>query len=310
MRIAFLGTPEFALPSLDALRRAGHELLAVTQPDRPVGRRLTLTAPPVKIYAQAHGIPIVQCNKVRSPEGVAALTAFAPEIMVTAAFGQLLSQENLEIPPLGTINVHGSLLPKYRGASPIQWAIINGEPVTGITTMLTDIGMDTGDILLQKDLSIGENETYGRLSDRLSHLGAQALMETLAQLECGRLVRTPQREEDASVCRLLKKEQGRIIFDLPCRDVHNLVRGTNPWPGAWTMLRDRPLKIWMTRILQENGRLQAAPAGTMMGSSKTGLFAQCADGMLEILELQAEGGKRMDAKSFLRGNPIIGEVLS
>ena len=307
MHIAFLGTPEFALPSLDALRRTGHTLLVITQPDRPVGRRATLTPPPVKVYAQKHGIPVLQFDKIRSAEGVAAIANYAPELMVTAAFGQLLSRANLDIPTFGTINVHGSLLPKYRGAAPIQWAIINGDATTGISTMLTDIGMDTGDILLQKSLEIGTNETYGELSERLSLLGAQTLMETLKLLQIGRLARMPQYEETATVCRMLSKEQGRLHFDKPCHDVHNLVRGTNPWPVAWAMHGDKPLKIWRTRLGEQT---LLSPVGTLVGSPKTGLFVQCTDGLLEICELQAQGGKRLDAKTFLCGNSIIGEVLS
>jgi len=307
MRIAFLGTPEFALPSLDALRGSGHELLVITQPDRPVGRRRVLTPPPIKVYAQEYGIPVLQFEKIRAPEGVAALSAFAPELMVTAAFGQLLSRENLAIPPLGTINVHASLLPKYRGASPIQWAIMSGESVTGITTMQTDIGMDTGDILLQKQLTIDENETYGELSERLSRLGAEVLMETIGQPIRG----VPQREEEATLCRPLTKEQGRLRFDVPCRDVHNLVRGTNPWPGAWAMLGDGPLKVWRTRHSPLSAP-QTSPLreGGLHGSAKDGLFVQCLDGLLEIVELQAQGGKRMSARDFLRGNTIVGEVLT
>ncbi|MCL2695495.1 MAG: methionyl-tRNA formyltransferase, partial [Clostridiales bacterium] len=273
MRIAFLGTPEFALPSLAALYDAGHDLLAVTQPDRPVGRRAVLTPPPVKVWAEARGIPVLQFEKIRAAEGVAALKSFAPELMVTAAFGQLLSRENLAIAPLGTVNVHGSLLPKYRGASPIQWAIINGETATGITTMQTDIGMDTGDILLQKRLAIGEDETYGALSERLAVLGAETLTETLELLAAGKLVRTPQNDADATVCRLLTKEHGRLRFDVPARNVHNLVRGTNPWPGAWAMLNGSPLKIWNSRA--GAGVRRSGQIGTLSGSSKDGLFVQC-----------------------------------
>jgi methionyl-tRNA formyltransferase len=215
MKIAFLGTPEFALPSLDMLYQSGHELGVFTQPDRPVGRHAVLTPPPTKAYALEHSIPVFQFEKIRLPEGVEALKAFAPDLMVTAAFGQILSAENLAIPKYGCINVHGSLLPKYRGAAPIQWAIINGETETGITTMMTDVGMDTGDILLVDRVSIGENETAGELFERLSVLGAETLKRTITALEAGTLVRIPQVESQATKCPCLKKSMVRSILTRP-----------------------------------------------------------------------------------------------
>ena len=212
MRIAFLGTPEFALPSLDMLYRAGHTLAVFTQPDRPVGRHATLTPPPTKAYALERGIPVFQFEKIRLSEGVAALQGFAPDLMVTAAFGQILSAENLAIPTYGCINVHGSLLPKYRGAAPIQWAIINGETETGITTMMTDIGMDTGDILLVDRIAIDPDETAGMLFERMAVLGAETLRRTITALEAGTLTRIPQDEAQATKCPMLKKEHGKLDF--------------------------------------------------------------------------------------------------
>ena len=203
MKIAFLGTPTFALPSLQMLLEQGHALHVFTQPDRPVGRHKTLTPPPVKAFATEHQIPVSQFERIRSAEGLAALSAFAPDLMVTAAFGQLLSAENLAVPKLGCINVHGSLLPKYRGAAPIQWAVVNGERETGVTTMMTDIGMDTGDILLCDRTPIGENETAGELYDRLSVLGAATLARTLDALQRGTLQRIPQNEAEATTCPML-----------------------------------------------------------------------------------------------------------
>ena len=307
MRIAFLGTPEFALPSLDMLYQSGHELAVFTQPDRPVGRHATLTPPPSKAYALEHNIPVYQFEKIRLPEGVAALRAFAPELMVTVAFGQLLSAENLSIPKYGCINVHGSLLPNYRGAAPIQWAIINGETETGITTMMTDIGMDTGDILLVDKTEILPDETAGELFERLSVLGAETLRRTLAALESGVLVRTPQNEAEATKCPMLKKEHGKLDFAQTAQQVHNRVRGTNPWPGAYAMLGDNVLKIHKTRLSAQQVGLE--PIGILKGNAKSGLFVRCADAWLEILKLQATGGKRLNAKDYLAGKDLEGKVL-
>jgi methionyl-tRNA formyltransferase len=307
MRIAFLGTPEFALPSLEMLQKSGHTLAVFTQPDRPVGRHATLTPPPTKAYALAHGIPVYQFEKIRLPEGVAALRSFAPDLMVTAAFGQLLSAENLAIPKFGCINVHGSLLPKYRGAAPIQWAIINGETETGITTMMTDIGMDTGDILLADRLTIEPDETAGELFERMALLGAETLKRTIAALEAGTLVRTPQDEAQATKCPMLKKEHGKLDFSLSTAAVHNRVRGTNPWPGAYALLDGEPLKIHKTR--QSDLTLGEESNGILKGNAKLGLFVRCADGWLEIVELQATGGRRLTAKDYLLGKSLEGKVL-
>ena len=307
MRIAFLGTPEFALASLDMLYQAGHEIAVFTQPDRPVGRHATLTPPPTKAYALERNIPVYQFEKIRLPEGVAALKEFAPDLMVTAAFGQLLSAENLSIPKYGCINVHGSLLPKYRGAAPIQCAIINGETQTGITTMMTDIGMDTGDILLVDKTEILPDETAGELFERLSVIGAKTLRRTIAALAEGTLVRTSQNEAEATKCPMLKKEHGKLDFSQPAQQVHNRVRGTNPWPGAYALLGDDVLKVHKTRLSDQQTGLE--PIGLLKGNAKAGLFVRCADGWLEILELQATGGKRLNAKDYLAGKDLEGKVL-
>lgn len=306
MRIAFLGTPEFALPVLEALIERGDTLAVFTQPDRPVGRKAVLTPPPVKTLAQSHGIPVFQFEKIRSDEGVAALSAFMPDLMVTAAFGQLLSAKNLAVPPLGTINVHGSLLPKYRGASPIQAAILNGDAVTGVTTMFTDIGMDTGDILLKREVPIAPDDTYGTLSEKLSHVGAALLLETLDRLEKGKLVRTKQNDDEATICHILKKEDGVLRFDLPCAAVHDRVRAMNPWPTASAKLDGLPLKIWQTSLCATD--LNPKPFGTLTVLGDR-LFVHCQSGALEILSLQAPGKKRMDAKNFLLGNAVNGKRL-
>lgn len=307
MRIAFLGTPDFAVPSLEMLFMEGHDLAVFTQPDRPVGRHGTPVFPPVKQFAVDHGIPVHQFEKIRLPEGVEALKAFAPDLMVTAAFGQLLSQENLDIPKYGCINVHGSLLPEYRGAAPIQWAVIDGKKQTGITTMQTALGMDTGDILLKTVTDIGENETSGELYERLSRIGAETLKETIALLEKGELHPVAQKESEATRCSMLRKENGKISFDRTAQQIHDLVRGVNPWPGAYAMLGDDVLKIWKTRM---TGTVSDVAAGTLFGNAKEGLFVMCKDRPLEILELQSPGGKRMSASVYLVGRSLDGRVLS
>lgn len=308
MRIAFLGTPEFALPSLQSLIDTGYELCVFTQPDRPVGRNKMLTMPPVKMLAREYGLPVFQFERIKSPEGAAALEAWKPELMVTAAFGQLLSQRNLDVPKYGCINVHGSLLPKYRGAAPIQWAIINGERVTGVTTMLTELGLDSGDILMQSSLAILPDETAGELTERLSMLGARLLMKTIRALEAGSLTRTKQNEAESTRCAMLKKEDGRIDWNWNAQRVHDRVRGTSPWPGAYAMLGNETLKIWRTALVK-TGDYTLRP-GECAGSDKEGLFVGTADGALEIKQVQGVGGKRMDARDYLRGKPLAGKVLT
>ena len=300
-----MGTPDFAVPSFEMLIKEGHELALFTNPDRPKGRHGALTPPPTKDLAQKHGVPVYQFEKIRLPEGVAALKAFAPELMVTAAFGQILSQENLDIPPLGCINVHASLLPKYRGAAPIQWAIINGETVTGVTTMLTEVGLDTGPILLQKETPIGADETAGELFDRLAILGAGLLKETLTALAAGTLTPRPQNEAEASRCTMIKKGTGRVDFSQPAQRVHDLVRGVSPWPGAYAEMEGETVKIWKTRLGQ---RPEWGEVGEcVIADPKEGLFVQTGKGLIEIIELQFPGGKRMEAKAALLGHPMRGK---
>lgn len=308
MRIAFLGTPEFAVPSLRMLISQGHTLCAFTQPDKPQGRHAQLTPPPVKQAAAEFGIPVFQPARIRNEEGLTMLRGFAPDLMVTAAFGQILSAENLAVPKYGCINVHGSLLPKYRGAAPIQWAVINGERVTGITTMLTDVGLDTGDILLTRALEIGPDETAGELYTRMAELGAEVLKDTIARLQEGTLPRVKQDDAAATKCSMLKKEDGKLDFARSAWEVHNRVRGVNPWPGAYVLLPGgEPLKIWRTRAAAES--VPGAP-GSCVGDEKRGLFVACGEGAVEVLELQASGGKRLDAKTYLRGKPMGGTVLT
>jgi methionyl-tRNA formyltransferase len=289
------------------LVREKHELTVFTQPDRPQGRHSAPAAPPVKLLAQKYGIPVLQFEKISSAEGAAALRDFAPELMVTAAFGQILSRENLSVPEYGCINVHGSLLPKYRGSAPIQWAIINGEEKTGITTMMTDEGLDTGDILLMRETDILPDETSGELFERLAALGSEVLSETIEKLKNGTLARTPQDNANATRCRMLKKEHGHIDFSRGRKQVHDLIRGVNPWPGAYAFLNGEPVKIWRARIGETSEK--AAP-GTCRGDDKRGLFVETGDGEIEVLEIQFPGSRRLDTKTALRGRPLNGAVLS
>ncbi len=307
MRIAFLGTPDFAVPPLRALVGAGYEVVGVfTQPDRPRDRGQKTQPSPVKEAALELGLPVFAFERIRRTEGVAALTALAPDLMVTAAFGQILSQKVLDIPRIGCVNVHGSLLPQYRGPAPIQWAVIRGEAETGITTMMTDAGIDTGDILLQRVTPIGPEETAGELFDRLAALGAETLLETLRQLEAGTLPRRPQNHDEATHFPMLTRETGRVDWTRPAAEVHNLVRGVNPWPGAWTLCDGQTMKLWRTRPADGEG----APGTVLRADGKQGLLVACGQGAVEVLELQMPGGRRMASADYLRGRRILeGTVL-
>ena len=309
MRIAFFGTPEFAVPTLRALAASRHTLVVFTQPDRPVGRKAILTPPPVKAAALELGLPVHQFERIRSAEGCAAIRAFAPDLYAVVAFGQLFSEENLSIPPLGAINVHGSLLPLYRGASPMQQTVIDGQPVAGVSTMKLVKRMDAGDVLLKAETPLGVNETYGELAVRLAELGAELFMRTLDALERGGLSPVPQDEEKATYCRMLTRDSGRIDLSASRQAIHDLIRGTNPWPGAYALLGEEKLKLWRT-VLSAAEPPEGLPVGGLFGDGKKGLFLRCKDGALEILELQAPGGKKLDGKAFLRGKNVAGSVLS
>lgn len=310
MKIAFLGTPEFAVPSLKMLIEEGHEIEVFTQPDRPKDRGHGFAMPPVKQIALENGLPVHQFARIKSPEGVEAMRGFAPDLMVTAAFGQLLSQENLDVPRLGCINVHGSLLPKYRGAAPIQWAIINGETVTGVTTMMTNIGMDTGDILLTRETAIGEDETYGELYGRLAVLGADLLNETIARLIGGSLERIPQNEEYATRCGMIKREHTFVDFSASAESIRNLIRGLNPAPAAYTTLDGQRIKLYRAVSHEDMPEYSHAGIGEcVIASAKKGLYVKTANGLLEITELQFENSKRMSAKVALNGKKLEGRIL-
>lgn len=311
-----MGTPEFAVPSLKMLIEQGHEIEVFTQPDRPRDRGHGLAMPPVKIAALEAGLVVHQFERIKSDEGVLALKAFAPELMVTAAFGQILSQENLDIPKYGCINVHGSLLPAYRGASPVQSAIINGEKVTGVTTMLTDIGMDTGDMLLRRETEIGENETYGELYARLALIGAELLRETLERLADGTLTRTKQDDALATKCTKIKKENTCIDFSMPSQRIHDLVRGVNPAPCAFAVCAEQKIKIIATRIIEKEKlksileNANAVCGECLIADSKRGLVVRTGDGAIEITELQFPNAKRMSAKAALNSKKLLGCVFN
>ena len=301
MRVVFMGTPEFAVPSLKALLDAGYGVVGVfTQPDRPVGRGHKLAACPVKKLALERGVPVYQFERLRNEEGLACLRALAPDIVVTAAFGQILSQALLDVPKMGTVNVHASLLPAYRGAAPINWCILNGETRTGVTTMLTDAGVDTGAMLLRRETDIGETETAAELSVRLSQLGAELLIETLKGYIAGEIAPTPQDERLASRQPMLKKEMGLIDWTRSAKEIACQARGLDPWPSAYTDYLGGTLKIYRACPVEGEGD----PGTVLRSSAKEGLFVACGEGALEVLEMQAPGGKRMSARAYLAGKKI------
>ena len=302
LRTVFMGTPEFALQPLEGLLAAGVNLVGVyTQPDRPKGRGKKLAASPVKKLALEHEIPIFQPQKLRDPLAVKELQELRPDLIVVVAYGQILPKLVLDIPRYHCINIHASLLPKYRGAAPINKAIIDGETETGVTTMLMGVGLDTGDMLVKRSLSIGENETAGELYDRLALLGRETMEETLNQLCAGALV--AEKQDDALSCYapMLKKEDGLIDWQRSAIEIHNQVRGLDPWPGAYTHLDDEVLKISATTI--DSGSVEAA--GTIISADKTGVRIACGEGVLIVGELQLPGRKRLSAMNFLSGRPLF-----
>ena len=302
-RVVFMGTPEFAVPSLEALHSAGFEIVGVfTQPDRPAGRGKKLTACPVKQRAQELGLDVYQFDKLKSPEGVARLEALEPDVVVTAAFGQILTQALLDIPKHGTVNVHASLLPKYRGSAPINWCILEGEREAGVTLMLTEIGIDTGDIIASRSTPIGELETAGELTRRLSVLGGELLGEMLPKYLAGELTPVRQDPEKASYEPMLEKSMGEIDWTLPAEKIACRVRGLNPWPCAFTDMDGGTLKIYLAKPVEDN--TDAAPGTVIVYGPRAGLVVKCGEGALEILEMQAPGGKRMAPKAYLMGKKI------
>jgi len=301
-RIIFMGTPEFAVPSLRALLNSPDQVVAVvTQPDRPRGRGQKMTPPPVKTLALEAGIPVLQPASVRTKDFLKELKGFAPDLIAVTAFGRILPGPLLHLPPLGTINVHGSRLPRYRGAAPIQWAILNGDDSTGVTIMQMDEGLDTGDILLTRELSISPDDTAASLAARMAGLGGEALCEALALLHQGQLTATPQNEDQATAAPPLTKEQGLIDWNLPAEVIGCQVRGLDPWPTAYTYLDGRRLRLFKPGVVAGEG---AEPPGTILSGDRQGLLIATGRDRLLIREVQLEGAKRLSIDTFLRGHKL------
>lgn len=301
-RVVFMGTPDFAVPTLVGLYENKYQLVGVvTQPDRPKGRGRKLVASPVKEFALSHGLAVYQPERVKAPEFVAQLRALSPDVIVVVAYGQILSEEILTLPPYGCINVHASLLPKYRGAAPIHWAIINGEAETGVTTMHMDRGMDTGDMILKAKVPISATDTTGSLHDKLALAGAQLLLETLRQAAAGKAPRKKQDDTQATYAPLLKREHERIDWGRTAQVLDCQIRGLNPWPGAFTTHRGRQLKVWRAvSLAEEAGGLP----GTVMRVDREGIVIATAEGSLRLVELQPQNSKRMTATDYARGQHI------
>lgn len=309
MRIVFMGTPDFAVPSLKALVEAGHEIRGVfTQPDKPKNRGMKLQTTPVKEYALSVGLPVFQPAKLRDGEALGILKGLEPELIAVAAYGKILPVDILELPRLGCVNVHSSLLPKYRGAAPINWAILNGEDETGVTIMVMAEGMDTGDILAQRATPIRIDENAAQLFDRLAQMGAELLVETVAGIEAGTVKAVPQDESGASHAPMLSRELSLMDWSRTARQLHDQVRGLYPWPAATAVVDGVRCKILRTALAEDAG--EQAP-GTVIQADKKGLRVACGSGALEILELQPDGKKAMAASAFLMGHPIrTGTVLT
>ena len=301
MKLVFMGTPDFAVPCLEELIKAGHEIVGVfTQPDKPVGRKRVMTPPPVKVCAKKNGITVYQPDSVRTEECLSLMKELNPDCVVVVAYGKIIPSEMLKLPKLGFVNVHGSLLPKYRGAAPIQWSIIDGEKKTGVTTMQMDDGIDTGDMLEVSETEIGENETAGELFDRLAEMGGKLIVSSLSKLEKGELTPIPQDHEKSNYAKIISKEMALIDFNMSAENVFNLIRGFNPWPIAYTIIGDKRLKVFAAeKIGSVNGK-----SGEVVSSDGT-LTVAFGDGNgLRFTDVQLEGSKRMSATEMLKGRPI------
>ncbi|MBE0467790.1 MAG: methionyl-tRNA formyltransferase [Candidatus Desulforudis sp.] len=314
MRLVFMGTPEFAVPPLHALVESGYPVTrVVTQPDRPRGRGKKLTPGPVKSYCLNRGLDVLQPAKITDPAFIELIRTLAADVIVVVAYGRILPPGLLTIPRLGCVNVHASLLPRYRGAAPVHWAVINGEPETGVTTMLMDEGLDTGDILLQERLPIGPDDNMGLVHDRLARLGAALLVKTLDRLERGRLEPRPQDGTRATYAPPVGRKHELIDWTRPATEIKNLVRGLDPWPGAYTTLGDKQLKIWRADVVYPDGT--GEPGRVLSADAERGLVVQTGGGALRIHELQTAGRKRLSVAKFLRGHPLtaggrLGEHVS
>ena len=301
MKLLFMGTPDFAVPCLEELIKAGHEIVGVfTQPDKPVGRKRVMTPPPVKVCAEKNGITVYQPDSVRTEESLSLMKELNPDCVVVVAYGKIIPSEMLKLPKLGFVNVHGSLLPKYRGAAPIQWSIIDGEKKTGVTTMQMDDGIDTGDMLEVSETEIGENETAGELFDRLAEMGGKLIVSSLSKLEKWELTPITQDHEKSNYAKIISKEMALIDFNMSAENVFNLIRGFNPWPIAYTIIGDKRLKVFAAeKIGSVNGK-----SGEVVSSDGT-LTVAFGDGNgLKFTDVQLEGSKRMSATEMLKGRPI------
>jgi len=310
MKVIFMGTPDFSVGTLEALIEAGHEVaLVVTQPDKPKGRGGKMQYTPVKEVAVAHNIPVYQPKRIREPECIEELRKYNADIMVVIAFGQILPKEILEMTPYGCVNVHASLLPSYRGAAPIQWAVIDGCEYSGVTTMQMNEGLDTGDMLLKVEIPLDEKETGGSLHDKLAEAGARLCVETLDALKAGTITPEKQGDSPTAYAKMLDKHMGKIDWKMSAKEIERLIRGLNPWPSAYTRWNenDKGMKIWEAEVAE--GQTDKA-AGTVVEVAKDGFFVQTGDGLLKITALQIPGKKRMDAAAFLRGYQMeTGTVL-
>ncbi len=307
MKIVFMGTPDFAKDSLEAIYNAGHTILGVvTNPDKPKGRGMQMIASPVKEYALEKNLMIYQPEKIKNNiEFIENIKQLNPDVICVVAYGKILPEEILKIPKKGCINVHGSLLPQYRGAAPIQWAVLNGDKTTGITTMYMDVGMDTGDMILRKEVQIGNDETTGELWERLSKIGAELLVETLEKIENGSAPRIPQ-GNDFSIAPMLNKEISKIKWnEKNSEQVKNLVRGLNPILGTYSYMNGKKIKFWKVESLSDDEKSVDKIPGTVVKSdSKDGLYIKCKNGIVKVIEIQGENAKKMNIKDFLRGNKI------
>lgn len=304
IRIVYMGTPDFAVEPLEAIIKAGYEVAAVvTQPDKQKGRGKEVKMTPVKECALRHGIPVFQPVKIKEPEAVAELEKYQADLFVVAAFGQLLSEEILNMPEYGCINIHASLLPAYRGAAPIQWAVLNGEKESGVTIMQMDKGLDTGDMLLKRSVELSPKETGDSLHDELMHLGAELIVEALPKLEKGELVPEKQKDELSSYAKKLTKAMGQIDWSKDAVSLERWIRGLNSWPSAYTFFGGKTLKIWEAQVAEENGAQKAEP-GQVVSVSREGFTVACGQGALQILSLQLEGKKRVLTREFLLGYQV------
>jgi methionyl-tRNA formyltransferase len=315
MKVVFMGTPDFAVSTLEAIYEAGHEIvLVVTQPDKPRGRGKEMQFPDVKVWALEHDLPVYQPVKIKEEEAIEYLRGYEADVFVVAAFGQILPKAILDMPPLGCVNVHASLLPKYRGAAPIQWAVINGDKVSGVTTMQMGVGLDDGDMLLKEEVELAEDETGGSLFDRLAIVGGKLCVETIEGLEAGTVKAIPQNEDEATHVGMIKKSMGEMDFEKSAVELERLIRGLNPWPSAFTKLNGKTLKVWKAAVssyedmANETGisvsDIEGSNPGEVIWTGKDSIAVKCNGDILLMQEVQLEGKKRMTVADYLRGHGI------